>query len=268
MANIVKIVPKTITPAVVKIAGIVGPAGSPGVDISSIDGDLLPAIDNQYMLGNSDYRWKSLHVGEGTIFINDAVTNDVVEITISDGVFFIDGIAQAQLPNIKVTNLTFNDNTVQTTAYVPPAVTRWSPVFQATGLTFTGSGNTYPTYNSYYVKNGQMVTFWIAVDMTTVTNFGTGQFKLQLPFLPYDDIAAHFSAWCWINPALPPDDLNGHVQLVADHLPGSQTLDLHWLQAAPSNPKPVIETLLSQGSPLTFTTASKLYVNGTYIAAS
>lgn len=189
MANIVKIVPKTITPAVVKIAGIVGPTGPTGAT-----GPAGPALN--------------------------------------------------------------------------PSVVRWSPVFQATGLTFTGTNSTYPTYNSYYVKAGQMVTFWIAVDMTTVTNFGTGQFKLELPFPPYDDIAAHFSAWCWINPALPPDDLNGHVQLVADHLPGSQTLDLHWLQAATSNPKPVIETLLSQGTPLTFTTASKLYVNGTYIAAS
>ena len=31
-----------------------------------------------------------------------------------------------------------------------PSAVRWSPSFQATGLTFTGSGSTYPTYNSYY----------------------------------------------------------------------------------------------------------------------
>ena len=101
--------------------------------------------------------------------------------------------------------------------------------------------------------------------MTTVTNFGTGQLKLQLPFLPKNSEANHFSAWCWVNPALSPDDLNGHIQMVADHLSATTTLDLHWLQAATSNPKPVIESLLSQGDPLTFTTASKMYVNGTYI---
>ena len=145
---------------------------------------------------------------------------------------------------------------------------RFSPVFQATGLTFTGSGATYPTYNSYYVRHSQLVTFNISIDLSTVTNFGTGQFKVDLPFAPITAAANHFSAWSWVNPALPPDDLNGHVQMVADHLPGSQTMDLHWLQAATSNPKPVIETLLTQGSPVTFTTASKMYINGTYIAAS
>jgi hypothetical protein len=145
---------------------------------------------------------------------------------------------------------------------------RFSPVFQATGLTFTGTGLTYPTYNSYYVKYGQMVTFNIIVNLTTVTNFGTGQFKVDLPFAPLAQTANHFSAWSWVNPALPPDDLNGHIQLVADHLPDTQTLDLHWLQATTSNPKPIIETIFSQGTPVTLTTASKMYINGTYIAAS
>lgn len=149
-----------------------------------------------------------------------------------------------------------------------PAAVRFSPTFQATGLTFTGSNTTYPTYNSYYVKAGQMVTFWIAIDMTTVTNFGTGQFRVNLPFAPLATASNHFSAWAWVNPSLPPDDLNGHIQMVADHLPGSQTLDIHWLLAATSNPKPVIESIVSQGTPVTFTTASKMYVNGTYISAS
>ncbi len=145
---------------------------------------------------------------------------------------------------------------------------RWSPTFQATGLTFTGSGATYPTYNSYYVRIGQLVTFNIKIDLTTVTNFGTGQFKVDLPFEPIPTAANHFSAWAWVNPALPADDLNGHIQMVADHPSGSQTLDMHWLLATTSNPKPIIESLLSQGTPVTFTTASKMYINGTYIAVA
>lgn len=149
---------------------------------------------------------------------------------------------------------------------VPKAV-RWSPIFEATGLTFTGADLTYPTYNSYYVKHGQLVTFNIKVDLTTVTNFGTGQFKTALPFDPIPSAANHFSAWGWVNPSLPADELNGHVQMVADHLPGSKNLDLHWLKETTASPKPLIESLLVQGTPTTFTTASKLYVNGTYIAA-
>ena len=144
---------------------------------------------------------------------------------------------------------------------------RFSPVFQATGLTFTGTGLTYPTYSSYYVKYGQMVTFNIIVNLTTVTNFGTGQFKVDLPFAPLAQTANHFSAWSWVDPSQPADELNGHVQMVADHLPNSQTLDLHWLKETTANPKPLIESLLVQGTPVTFTTASRMYINGTYIAA-
>lgn len=150
----------------------------------------------------------------------------------------------------------------------PPVATRWSPIFQATGLTFTGSGATYPTYNSYYVKFGQLVSFNIKIEMTTVTNFGTGQFKVDLPFTPIPTAANHFSCWGWVNPAIPADELNGHVQMVADHLSNSQTLDLHWLKETTANPKPLIESQLSQGNPVTFTTASIMYVNGTYIATS
>ena len=56
--------------------------------------------------------------------------------------------------------------------------------------------------------------------------------------------------------------------MVADHLPNSQTLDLHWLLATTANPKPIIESLYVQGTPVTLTTASKIYVNGTYISAN
>lgn len=189
MASIVKIVTKTLEPAVVRIAGIVGPTGPTGPQ-----GPAGPALN--------------------------------------------------------------------------PVAVRWSPTFSATGLTFTGTGVTYPSYNSYYVKVGQLVSFNIRIDMTTVTNFGTGQFKIDLPFLPIASAANHFSAWGWVDPTQPPDELNGHIQMVADHLPNSQTLDLHWLKETTANPKPLIESQLIQGTPITFTTASKIYVNGTYISAS
>jgi hypothetical protein len=156
--------------------------------------------------------------------------------------------------------------TVTNTPEVTEGVsTRWSPLFQATGLTFTGAGTNYPTYNSYYVRTGQMVSFSIVISLSSVTNFVTGQLKTELPFLPIPTASNHFSAWAWVNPALPPDELNGHIQMVADHLPNSLVLDLHWLKETTANPKPLIESLLVQGTPVTFTTASKIYINGTYI---
>lgn len=168
----------------------------------------------------------------------------------------------------KVDGTNYNTTWVDPSAAISASATRWSPTFQATGLTFTGSGATYPTYNSYYIKIGQLVSFNIKIDLDTVTNFGTGQLKVDLPFAPIASAANHFSAWSWVNPSQPADELNGHIQMVADHLSGSQTLDLHWLLATTANPKPIIESLFSQGTPVTLTTASKIYVNGTYISAS
>ncbi|NBW20641.1 MAG: hypothetical protein EBR82_73015, partial [Caulobacteraceae bacterium] len=71
-----------------------------------------------------------------------------------------------------VVNVTGQDAATVTVAGAlgpSPIAVQYSPVFSATGLTFTGSGTAYPSYNSWYVKHGQMVTFQIQIDMTTVT---------------------------------------------------------------------------------------------------
>lgn len=144
--------------------------------------------------------------------------------------------------------------------------TRYSPIFTATGLTFTGSGATYPTYNSYYVKAGKLVSFVIEVDMSTVTNFGTGQYKLQLPFTPVVGYN-HFPGWALVDPSLNPDVPNGHIILNVDHSGVTDVLDIHYLKQAGGANSGIIEGLFLQGTPVTLTTASKIYINGTYIAA-
>jgi hypothetical protein len=188
MANIVKIVPQTLTPAVIKVLGTVGPSGPQG-----IQGEPGPALN--------------------------------------------------------------------------PTAVRYSPTFSATGLAFTGSNSTYPTYNSYYVKAGQFVTFWIEVDLSTVTNFGTGQYFLQLPTMPLAGTMNHFAGWCNVDPTQNPDNA-GHAILNVDHLAGTQTLDLHYLKQSGGANSPIMEAIFKQGTPVTLTTSSKIYVNGTYISAS
>jgi hypothetical protein len=258
--------------------GLTGPQGPKGdqgdmPNLSSYAGDILPAADNTYVLGNSENRWKSISIGEGTIFITDSTLGTDAGITIDNGVFFINGVAQAQLPNLVVTNLTFNDNTVQTTAYTGAIgvsgngeVTRWSPNFQATGLAFTGTGTTYPTYNSHYVKNGRMVSFFIEIDMSTVTNFGTGQYKTALPYAPLTGTMNHFQSWCLVDETANPDN-TGHAILQADHLANTSVLDLHYIKQSGGANSPVMEALFKQGSPVTLTTATHVYINGTYITA-
>jgi len=145
-------------------------------------------------------------------------------------------------------------------------VVRWSPNFQATGLTFTGTGATYPTYNSYYVKNGRMVSFNIEVDLSTVTNFGTGQYKVALPFTPQFGYN-HFSGWVWADPSVSPDVGTGHTIINADTAGATDVLDLHYLKSAGGANSPIREALLTHNNPVTLTTESKIYINGTYIAA-
>jgi hypothetical protein len=145
-------------------------------------------------------------------------------------------------------------------------LTRWTPNFTATGLTFTGSDATHPAYNSYYVKNGRMVSFNIEVDLSTVTNFGTGQYKLQLPFTPQFGFN-HFSGWAWADPNVSPDTGTGHTIINADTAGVTDILDLHYLKSAGGANAPIREGLFVQGTPVTLSTISKIYVNGTYITA-
>lgn len=147
-----------------------------------------------------------------------------------------------------------------------PSTIRYTSDFTATGLTFTGSGTTAPGYNSYYVKHGTLVTFYIEVDCATVTNFGSGQYALSLPFMPAYG-GNHFAGWVWRDPAIPADDEN-HIILNADTVGVTKTLDIHFLVAATPNPKAIVEKKFSQGAPgYNLTTVSKLYVNGTYITS-
>ena len=146
------------------------------------------------------------------------------------------------------------------------AITRWTPAFTATGLTFTGTGVTHPAYNSYYVKNGKMVSFWIEIDLTTVTSFGTGQFFTEMPFMPLTNTMNHFSGWCFVDPSVNPDNA-GHAIMNIDHMPNTKTLDMHYLKQSGGANSPIMEAIFKQGTPVTMTTVTKIYVNGTYITA-
>jgi len=157
-------------------------------------------------------------------------------------------------------------NQIATIGDVASSTVRYSPTFTATGLAFTGSGVTYPTYNSYYTKAGKIVSFVIELDFTTVTNFGTGQYKLQLPFTPAFGFN-HFSGWIWADPNVDPDTGTGHTILNADTAGVTDVLDLHYLKQSGGANSPIREGLFTQGLPVTLTTISRVYVNGTYISA-
>jgi hypothetical protein len=82
--------------------GATGATGAPG--ICELSGDIVPAVDNMYSLGTSAFRWKSIQLGPGTIYMQD--TNDAsrqVGMTITDGSLLLDGASSLQIGNIRIT---------------------------------------------------------------------------------------------------------------------------------------------------------------------
>ena len=89
--------------------GATGPQGPAGIcDLSnllSVNGDLVPAIDNTYSLGTSEKRWKSLQLGPGTLWIQDSADVPVhqVGLTVNGGALLLDGADSLRIGNMRLT---------------------------------------------------------------------------------------------------------------------------------------------------------------------
>lgn len=147
-------------------------------------------------------------------------------------------INQAQ----RISNLERNNNT--------GAVMPYTPVWSGTGLAYTGS----PVTGSY-TRIGQLVHFWIKVSCSTVTNFGSGQYFLTLPFEPAEDYifrdgGLHEGA--------------NHYSLAADAEGGSLDLEMYYPSKSTGNQ--VVDAAFTATAPKTLATTDYFYVSGTYLA--
>jgi hypothetical protein len=115
-----------------------------------LSGNVIPATDNTYNLGNNTNKWNSIHIGPDSIFIEDSVLGTDAELTVADGVLLINGVAKIEIGNMQMTTtgislvnptsnanlivgqttntgyleidmlgIKFKDNTLQTTAAIP-----------------------------------------------------------------------------------------------------------------------------------------------------
>jgi hypothetical protein len=102
------------------------------------DHSIIPTSDNTHDLGSDSLRFRSVHIGPGTLFIQDQNNAGLnAELTVVDGVLEINGANQ-----IQVGNVSFNDGTVQTTA-----VTKYCGSFYSTQtqvVTANRDGSNYP----------------------------------------------------------------------------------------------------------------------------
>jgi hypothetical protein len=58
-------------------------------------GNVIPAVDNSYFLGNSTNRWANIFLGPGTLYITDSniASNTTAQLTVLNGILQINGAA-------------------------------------------------------------------------------------------------------------------------------------------------------------------------------
>jgi hypothetical protein len=173
--------------------GTVGPAGADGSDgaqgeigFPGFKYDTRRVLENQYLIGEIvEYQ------GEYFICIanNDALTPEVGDYWAAYSFVGPQGEAGADAEISEDTSFTVAGGTLGT-----------QPTFEGAPL-FTGS----------YVKTGPMVHFRIDVDMDNITDFGSGQYYVDLPFpAKYNYL---FRNACLHDASMPRQyGLSGHVE--------------------------------------------------------
>ena len=129
---------------------------------------------------------------------------------------------------------------------VLPSKISYAPTWAGTGLAFTGTPVT-----GHYQRTGDQVQVSISVVMTTVTNFGTGQYSMTLPVAP--NASPLIRGTLTIGTTL--------YNLVGVASPGSTTMNLYYWAG-----NPVVATAFDHNSPANLATSSKFDLYGSYLA--
>lgn len=122
----------------------------------------------------------------------------------------------------------------------------YQPTFTGTGLTFTGTPAT-----GIYIKIGTLVHFRIKVRCTTVTNFGTGQYHLTLPFEPVDDYVFRDGGFH--------DASTGHHHAISADAEANTTQISLWHPGSSAK-----DVAFDQNTPIVLHVADYFYISGTY----
>jgi hypothetical protein len=158
---------------------------------------------------------------------------------------------QAQLEGFTGTEEEWLDSLKAT----PPVDVAFTVVGGTTGTqpTFTGT----PLFTGSYIKTGAMVHFTIDVDMDNITNFGTGQYYMELPFESKKNY--QFAAGCLHDISTGTDyPIFGHV------LAGSKQM---FLKSIDSHANSAFNVPFTSTAPFTLAVADNFHISGTYISA-
>ena len=128
------------------------------------------------------------------------------------------------------------------------SVQSYNPTWSGTGLAFTGTPAT-----GYYVKIGKVVTVQIDVLFTNVTNFGTGQYSLTIPFASKYHTDVYGGSIHDVNATVNHYSIKGHLT------PSSTSMTV-WSLKSSAQDEP-----FDHNSPFVLTTSDKFHMSFTYI---
>jgi hypothetical protein len=128
-------------------------------------------------------------------------------------------------------------------------INSYNPVWSGTGLAFTGT----PATGSY-IKIGNLVQVQISVDFDNVSNFGTGQYSLTLPFpSKYHTDVYGGSIHDVVNQGVDHYSLKGHLS------DGSSTFTIWNIKSSAA------DEAFDHNSPIGLTTADLFHMSFSYI---
>jgi hypothetical protein len=125
----------------------------------------------------------------------------------------------------------------------------YSPIWSGTGLAFTNT-----TATGSYIKIGNLVIVQIDVIFTNVSNFGTGQYSLTIPFnSKYHTDVYGGSIHDVVNQGVDHYSIKGHLS------PASTAMSI-WNIGSSAKDEP-----FDHNSPFNLTTADKFHMSFSYI---
>ena len=125
----------------------------------------------------------------------------------------------------------------------------YTPTWSGTGLAFTGTPAT-----GFYIKIGNLVQVQISVDFDNVSNFGTGQYSLTLPFpSKYHTDVYGGSVHDTVNQGVDHYSLKGHLS------DGSSTFTIWNIKSSAA------DEAFDHNSPINLTTADLFHMSFSYI---
>jgi hypothetical protein len=133
------------------------------------------------------------------------------------------------------------------TSYTPPARGHWEPNLKGTGL----APDHIQATNAHYFTIGEMVFVYAYYLLTEVTDFGTGDYSITLPFTAayHADL---FGGAIHDTSTTKNYTVRGHIEK------DSKECGLFWISGVAQD-KPV-----SHNEPINFTTADVIHISGWY----